>query len=98
MPHRDDRSLPREAPVSDDQSDIPDTSQAMPLHEGLAYEQTPRGNAREETIGAILTTSEFAELRVLRARVRRAEMDMDDFWDRHLGGSPGPVCKVVKAG
>lgn len=90
MYHDDDKSLPREAPISEDQSDLPEISQAMPLHENLAYEPTPRAHVREDTIGLILTSSQLAELRVLRARIRRAEMDLDAFWERHVpGGVPG---------
>lgn len=79
---------PRNSPVSEDQSDLPEISQAMPLFEAdmLARETT----AVEDPIGVILTASQLAELRVLKARHRRAQDDIDEFWSKHLpGGIPG---------
>lgn len=79
---------PLDSPVSEDQSDLPLISQAMPLYEAdmLARKTT----AVEDPIGVILTASELAELRVLKARQRRAQDDIDAFWHKHLpGGIPG---------
>lgn len=75
---------PKDSPVSEDQSDLPEISQIMPLYEVDMLARTTL--ATEDPIAAVLTESQLAELRVLKARQRRAQDDIDDFWRVHFPG------------
>lgn len=60
----------------------------MPLFEPDRL--THHTSAREDSIGVILTTTQLNELRVLKARLQRAQADIDRFWQDNMpGGVPG---------
>jgi hypothetical protein len=78
------KSTPKDAPHSTDQSDIPDTSQLMPL-EGAPPQPRPKPlNAMEERDGVYVSSRQIEQLRTLIARRDKAQAELNAFYQQFV--------------
>lgn len=77
------KNTPKDAPLSADQSDIPGTSQMMPLA-GQPKEPRPQPLPKWDRDGVYVSPQQIAQLRVLIARRDAAQAELTKFYDQFI--------------